>query len=179
MHLTLETVTATPENDFLRSRILCHAVPVTADTTLQQAVDCARFDMLQGSAWDLSDIEPPSDSEIIAACEAFRPWDRESTVAEQGWQFEGERWLWFSIDLEPEPAREDQPEQPKRTMRHPHSREPLTAYEASQNVETMKRETAIDAQSKVLQMALGNHGNLTDGARKVYADRLAELQIVA
>jgi hypothetical protein len=55
-------------------------------------------------------------------------------------------------------------------------RAPMTGAEAHDNIETMKNVTAICAQIKLLQMALGKFGNLTDEAREIYAKRLSELE---
>ncbi len=54
-------------------------------------------------------------------------------------------------------------------------RTPMTRDQAVDNVDTMKAETPLDAQKKLLEMALGGLGNLSPEARDVYAARLQEL----
>lgn len=55
-------------------------------------------------------------------------------------------------------------------------REPMTADEAAENVASMKAETPRDAQERLIRMALGPIGNLSDAARKIYEARLQELR---
>lgn len=52
----------------------------------------------------------------------------------------------------------------------------MTAHEATQNVEDMRREAKPDVQKRLLSMALGRFGNLSDAAKAVYTARLAELE---
>lgn len=54
-------------------------------------------------------------------------------------------------------------------------RPPMTRKQAVFNVEALKREAPLDAQKKLLEMALGGLGNLSPEARDVYAARLQEL----
>lgn len=52
-------------------------------------------------------------------------------------------------------------------------RQPMTADEARENVATMRRETEPRAMRRLLTVALGPLGNITDEARAVYAAALA------
>lgn len=52
---------------------------------------------------------------------------------------------------------------------------PMTADEARENVAAMERETPKPAQRRLLQAALGGFGNLTEEAREVYKQRLAQI----
>lgn len=54
-------------------------------------------------------------------------------------------------------------------------RPPMTRKQAVFNVEALKRETPLDAQKKLLEMALGGLANLSPEARDIYAVRLQEL----
>ena len=52
---------------------------------------------------------------------------------------------------------------------------PMTASEARQNIEAMERETPRNAMKRLLKLALGPAGNLSSGAREIYAKKLAEM----
>jgi len=52
-------------------------------------------------------------------------------------------------------------------------RAPMTADEARNNVAAMQADTNPKAMRRVLQLALGPIGNLTDDARAIYAAALA------
>ena len=54
-------------------------------------------------------------------------------------------------------------------------RTPMTVAEARENIEAMERETPTDAFKRLLQLALGPLGNLSDGAREIYAAKLSEM----
>lgn len=51
-------------------------------------------------------------------------------------------------------------------------KKPMTASEARENVAAMFRETPANARNRLLQVALGPLGNLSDEARAVYQDAL-------
>lgn len=52
---------------------------------------------------------------------------------------------------------------------------PMTREEAQENVAEMMRHTPRDAMRRLLQLALGPLGNLSDDARDVYRAALAKL----
>ena len=60
-----------------------------------------------------------------------------------------------------------------------HSRAPMTACEAHENVAEMKRKTSVKSQKQLLRHAIGGLGNLSDDARAVYAARLRQLEASA
>ena len=51
-------------------------------------------------------------------------------------------------------------------------KQPMTAAEASQNVAEMFRHSPVAARRRLLQIALGPLGNLSEAARAIYADAL-------
>jgi hypothetical protein len=54
-------------------------------------------------------------------------------------------------------------------------RQPMTAAEARANVFEMRQHTTRNAAVKLLMLAIGPRGNLTDGARDIYRAELARL----
>lgn len=56
-----------------------------------------------------------------------------------------------------------------------HRKPPMTEAEARENVARMICETNPRARRLVLRVALGPHGNLSDGAKAVYRGALAAL----
>jgi hypothetical protein len=48
----------------------------------------------------------------------------------------------------------------------------MTADEARENLAEMRRATSKPAMSKLLTLALGKHGNLSDEAREIYEEAL-------
>lgn len=53
---------------------------------------------------------------------------------------------------------------------------PMTGAEACDNIAAMRAKTRPDAQRRLLELALGGLGNLSDEAHAIYRDRLTELQ---
>jgi len=53
------------------------------------------------------------------------------------------------------------------------TRNPMTASEARENVAAMLKETPANARKRLLQIALGPLGNLSDEARAVYQAALS------
>ena len=58
----------------------------------------------------------------------------------------------------------------------PQRKPPMTADEAREAVEIMRRETPVPAQKVILRTALSHLGNLLEEAKAVYRARLAELE---
>jgi hypothetical protein len=57
---------------------------------------------------------------------------------------------------------------------------PMTKEEAITNIETMRRKTKdVKARIRVVKMALGPFGNLTDAAKNVYKDALLDKSFVS
>lgn len=56
------------------------------------------------------------------------------------------------------------------------NRKPMTATEARDNVVAMMRVTPTNARKRLLQVALGPLGNLSDEARAVYEEALKASQ---
>ena len=52
---------------------------------------------------------------------------------------------------------------------------PMTKNEAIANIKAMRAETPKNAMKKILQMAIGGFGNLSDEARKVYTEELEQM----
>ena len=52
---------------------------------------------------------------------------------------------------------------------------PLSTAEARENIAAMEAETPREAMRRLLTLALGPAGNLSKGARKIYAAKLAAM----
>ncbi len=55
------------------------------------------------------------------------------------------------------------------------TKKPMTKTEAVEIIATMKRETPVNAQKRLIEMAIGGFGNLSDDAKAVYSARLFEM----
>ena len=56
------------------------------------------------------------------------------------------------------------------------NRKPMTATEARDNLAAMMRDTPVNARKRLLQVALGPLGNLSNEARTVYQEALKASQ---
>ena len=50
---------------------------------------------------------------------------------------------------------------------------PMTAHEAEENIAAMRAETPTNAMKRLIKLALGPLGNLSDEAKAIYREALA------